>query len=153
MSNQFEPPLMPNYPATMDELFQVFAPYFHDQQPLDLFFEFYIIDVIGSLPVATDSAMNQLIETFPVFFASTGGNWRQGIVQELNLSDTIDIAILDLWFRNSATAKKDGWVYHPWHYAKSFLDNYMAENSLIDVWEGDALALAKARISAHRVVS
>jgi hypothetical protein len=153
MNTKYEPPLMPDYPATLDELLKVFAPYYHDQRPLDLFFEFFVIDVLGALPTSTDNAINQLVAKFPFFFASANGNWREGVVLDLNLSDTIKIAILDLWLINSSKAKESGWFYHPWHYAKDFLDNYTVDGSRVDVWEGNALELAKARIEAHRVDS
>jgi hypothetical protein len=68
----------------------------------------------------------------------------------LNLSETIDIAILDLWHRNRQQALDQGWDYHPWHYAQNFRTNYAAEGSRVDVWEGDALVQAKARIDAER---
>jgi hypothetical protein len=152
-NDTYIPPSMPKYPETLDELFQVLAPYHHEQRPLDLFFEFYIIDVLGYLPGATDTAIRQLIEKFPAFFSSTNGVWRLGIERELNLSETIDVAILDLWLRNSHLAKGNGWFYHPWHFAKNFLDNYFVDGSKIDVWAGNALELAKARIRSHRIGS
>ncbi len=150
MSNGYKPPDMPAFPETLDNLYSVLAPYHHDQRPLDLFFEFLIVDIIGLLPQSTNAAIRQLVAKHPAFFASTGGNWRRGIRADMYLSDTIDIAILDLWYRNSASAAASGWSYHPWHFAQNFLDNYLADNRLVDVWDGDSLQEAKARIQAAR---
>ncbi|MFP3449733.1 hypothetical protein, partial [Pseudomonas sp. SIMBA_067] len=68
----------------------------------------------------------------------------------LHLSETIDVAILDLWFINSAKASEAGGLYHPWSFAKDFLQQYLADGSQVDVWEGDAFKLAQARIAAAR---
>ncbi|MDJ0652933.1 MAG: hypothetical protein QNJ40_02185 [Xanthomonadales bacterium] len=78
------------------------------------------------------------------------GTWKQFVSDSLNLSDTIEVAIWDLWIRNSQNARKDGWSYHPWHFAQNFLDNYFAEGSEVDVWVGDALESAKSRIKEFR---
>jgi len=126
------------------------APYHEAQRPLDLFFEFFIVDVLGLLPKPTQDAIDELTAKHPIFFRQTNGEWRSGVRQALNLSETIDIAIQDLWYRHSQKALEDGWVYHPWHYAQNFIENYVAEGSRVDVWEGDALEQAKTRIHAAR---
>ena len=148
MGNGYKPPEMPPFPVTLGDLLGVLAPYHRDQRLLDLFFEFLVVDIIGVLPQATDTAIRQLVAKHPAFFAATGGDWRRGVRLDLNLSDSIDVAILDLWHRNSRKAADDGWSYHPWHFAQDFLANFFAEGSRVDVWEGDALQQAKARIQA-----
>lgn len=60
------------------------------------------------------------------------------------------MAIWDLWIRNSANARQNGWNYHPWHFAQDFLGNYFAEGSKVDIWERNSLALAKQRITKFR---
>ena len=73
------------------------------------------------------------------------------MIGDLHLSETIEIAIWDLWIRNSANAELHGWDYHPWHFAQDFARNYVADDSRVDIWEGDALEQAKARIARfHR---
>ena len=84
------------------------------------------------------------------FFEAHGGDWQQYVVKTSHLSDTIEVAIWDLWIRNSANARAKGWEYHPWHYAQNFADNFFAEGSRVDVWEGNALKEARKRIEAHR---
>jgi len=150
MAGAYEPPQMPPFPTSLDALYATIAPYYQARRPLDLFFEFFIVDVLGLLPEPTQKAIDELTAKHPSFFQGTNGDWRSGVRRALNLSETIDIAIQDLWYRNSQKAMEDGWVYHPWHYAQNFAENYVAEGSRVDVWEGDTLEQAKARIRAAR---
>ena len=110
----------------------------------------YIIDVIEQLPDETLTALAEFSRKHPTFFEAHGGDWRQYVIKESHLSDTIEIAIWDLWIRNSANAKDHGWEYHPWHYAQDFAHNFFAEGSRVDVWEGNALEEARKRIKVHR---
>lgn len=141
-------PSVPVFPGSYDGLYAAIAPYHRDRRPFDIFFEFFIVDVLGLLPKSTQDALNEFVAKHPSVFASTNGDWRRGVRKMLNLSETIDIAILDLWYVNEKKALDQGWTYHPWHYAQNFHENYVAEGSRIDVWEGDALAQAKIRIQA-----
>jgi hypothetical protein len=150
MATTYQPPTMPAFPRSLDELYRTIAPYHREQRPLDLFFEFFVVDVLGLLPEATQKALDQLTARHPTFFEATNGDWRAGVRKMLKLSETIDVAILDLWYRNRRTALEQGWDYHPWHYAKNFHQNYVAKGSRVDVWEGDALEQARARIDAER---
>jgi|SRR5215475_8523323 len=150
MATTYKPPKMPAFPASLEELYRTIAPYYREQRPLDLFFEFFIVDILDLLPHATQNAIDELTIKHPTFFIATNGDWRAGVRNMLNLSQTIDIAILDLWYRNRQTASDQGWYYHPWHYARNFRDNYLAKGSRVDIWEGDALEQAKARIETER---
>ena len=150
MSEPYVPPVMPPFPEDYDGVMMTLAPYYHEQRPLDYFFELYVVDLIEELPSATSLALDDFSAKHPSFFERHNGDWRRSVVEELHLSDTIEIAIWDLWIRNSANAIRDGWKYHPWHYARNFADNYFAENSQVDVWEGDALEKAKQRIETYR---
>ena len=113
------------------------------------FFEMYLVDVIDELSEDTLQALENFSAKHPTFFEVHGGDWRKHVVEEFRLSDTIEIAIWDLWITNSANAEPDGWKYHPWHYAQNFADNYFSEESGVDVWEGNALEEAKKRIDAY----
>jgi len=145
----YTPPQMPEYPIDLDSFYQVIKPYYDEERPLDLFFELLIIDVLGYLPEQTKSVIEEFSKEHPTFFESANGNWREYVIKTLELSNTIDIAILDLWYRNSNNAKNSGWEYHPWHYAMNFIDNYFADDSKVDVWEGNALEEAKLAIKEH----
>jgi hypothetical protein len=141
---------MPAYPATLDEFMGVMAPYYQSKRPADLLFEFFVVDVLAALPEATERSISSFAAKLPAFFESAGGDWRRWVRETFRLSGTIEIAILDLWLRNSARAREDGWKYHPWHYARNFVEKYSEEGSEVDVWSGDALEQAKARIAAYR---
>lgn len=146
----YQPPTMPNYPTTVDEFLTILKPFYDDEQPLDLFFELYIIDTIGSLPENTKKVILQFCEKHPSFFVDEQNDWKGSLVKQFDLSPTINIAILDLWYRNVAISKKGGWYYHPWHFAKNFKDNYFADGSKVDVWEGTSLVDAKELIDQNQ---
>jgi len=122
----------PNLPLSLDSLYATMAPYHQQKRWLDLFFEFLVLDVVGQLPAETQESIGALIAKHPVFFADTGGDWRTGTRKALHLSETIDVAILDLWFINSAKASEAGGLYHPWSFAKDFLQQYLADGSQVD---------------------
>ncbi len=137
---------MPDFPTNMESFGRVFAPYYHEHRPIDLIFEFLIVEIIDELPSETAEAISQFVIQFPELLGSSGTDWRLYVRQQLHLSGTFDIAVIDLWHRNLEQAKKDGWEYHPWHYAMNFADEYFKDGSMIDVWPGNALEEAKARI-------
>ncbi len=146
----FIPPQMPPFPVDYDGVMKALAPYYQRKCPLDFFFEMYVVSVIERLPQETISALADFSTKHPIAFSAHGGDWRQYVVTESHLSDTIEVAIWDLWIRNSANAKRDGWEYHPWHYAQNFAENYFADGSRVDVWEGSALEDAKKRIQEYK---
>ena len=150
MSEQYTPPEMPSFPTDYDGVIRALAPYYQEQRPLNFFFEMYIIDIIEELPDETLNALADFSRQHPTFFEAHDGDWRRYVAKESHLSDTIDVAIWDLWIRNSANAATNGWTYHPWHYAQNFSDNFFAEGSRVDVWEGNALEEARERIETHR---
>jgi hypothetical protein len=150
MPAPYKPPEMPSYPTSSDDVVSLLVPYYREKRPMDLFFEFLILDVLGELPAKAGHAIDKFAADHAPMFAKTNGDWRAGVRNVLNLSSTIDVAILDLWYRNRAKASQDGWSYHPWHYSRNFLDNYFADGSQVDQWHGDALEQAKRRIQEHR---
>ncbi|WP_207780944.1 hypothetical protein, partial [Cognatiluteimonas telluris] len=109
----------------------------------DLFFDHFVLDVIGHLPLSMSGRLDAALET-------TDGNWRQKTKELVNLSATIEIAILDLWYRNSAILAARGESYEPYHFAVNFVDNYFADDSQIDQWHGNSLEAAKERIRLAR---
>lgn len=149
-SGEFIPPEMPPYPVDYDSVLQTLAPYYRQERPLDFFFEMYVVYVLGELPPETVIALKDFSEKHPTFFADCGGDWLAYVVKHCKLSDTIEIAIWDLWIRNAATAKRVGWDFHPWHYAQDFAENYFIDDSRIDVWPGNALEGARKRIEEYK---
>jgi hypothetical protein len=145
----YVPPAMPAFPVDLPEVTAIFAPYMGEKRPLDFFFEMFVLDVLGELPQPTQRALDELVSVHGIFGAA-GGDWRRGLREGFQLSPTIEVAILDLWYRNSAGAAAAGWSLHPWHFAMMFLDNYFADGSHVDVWHGNALELARERIAQAR---
>ena len=145
----YVPPTMPAFPADLPEITAVFAPYMREARPLDFFFEMFVLDVLGELPQTTQRALAELVFSHGAFGA-IDGDWRRGVREGFHLSPTIEVAILDLWYRNRSGAAAAGWVLHPWHFAALFLDNYFADGSQVDVWQGNALELARERIARAR---
>ena len=70
--------------------------------------------------------------------------------ETLHLSNTIDIAILDLWYSNQDLAAQRGIEYSPMMFAQEFTDQYQKEGSKVDVWPPGALEKARARIQARK---
>ncbi|OYP34322.1 hypothetical protein [Rhodopirellula sp. MGV] len=150
MNDQYTASEMPPFPTDYDGVMKVLAPYYHEQRPLDFFFEMYIANVIEQLPNETLTALDDFSAKHPTYFENHDGDWRQFVRKELHLSETIEVAIWDLWIRNSAKAKDDGRQYHPWYYAQNFADNFFAEGSRVDAWDGKALEEARERVRLYR---
>jgi hypothetical protein len=74
MATTYKPPKMPAFPTSLEELYRTIAPYYRDQRPLDLFFEFFIVDVLGLLPSATQNAIDELTSKHPTLFCVN--QWR-----------------------------------------------------------------------------
>ena len=153
MSVPYEPPVMPPFPESIEELLPLYASYYEEGRPLDFLAEMLVVDITGELPEKTGYAIEELIANSEALKAAIGHDWRMGTRSQMRASETFDIAVLDLWYRNRASAAAAGWVYHPWHYAQNFLDNYFADGSRVDVWEGNALERARAVIAAAQAGS
>jgi hypothetical protein len=115
---------------------------------MSAFFEAYILDVIGELSDTRRNAVQAI--DLQRALTTTATEWRAVVRESLHLSDTIDIAILDLWYVNKRRLAQQGSACDPAEYAQRFADQYLAENSQIDVWPEGALEAAKKRIAQHR---
>lgn len=152
MAGTYTPPLMPQFPKNTDDVFSLMSPYYREGRLIDFFFEMLVVDIVGRLPTESCLALDEIDRQHPELFAVTSGGWKQWVRSSCKLSSTFDIAVLDLWYRNSENATRDGWQLHPWHYAQIFGANYFKDDSQIDVWHGDALDQAKARIAVYKSV-
>lgn len=121
----------------------------YGENPIYLFFEDYILDVMGELPPEKSEKYQEM--NLQSVFNAESSEWKEVIQETLNLSDTIEIAILDLWYRNREIGRKEGMEYEPRQFAIDFTDHYMKDDSKVDVWEDDALQLAKERIVRHEL--
>jgi hypothetical protein len=119
----------------------------YKDNPMNLLFESFIQDIIGSLPSDKVRALEQM--DLPRLFKTRAADWRGAIAEVLHLSDTIRIAILDLWYRNQEIGKQQSIEYDPVQFSMAFVDHFHEEGSRVDVWEGDALQAAKEGIAQH----
>ena len=116
----------------------------YKENPIYLFFESYIRSVIGQLPPERESAIAGM--NLQKVFRTDASEWRAVVREVLHLSETIDIAILDLWYRNREHFRDDSGAYDAIWFSQVFTDEYMKDASQVDVWSSGALEAAKARI-------
>lgn len=116
----------------------------YGENPVYLFFESYILDVIGYLPEERSESIQKL--NLQKTFKTQASEWREALKETLHLSETIDIAILDLWYRNRDKFRSENGEYDPLWFSQIFADEYMKEGSQVDVWPSGALIAAKDRI-------
>lgn len=115
--------------------------------PTYILFENYVLDTIGALTPEKLAHLQAL--DIQGRFGTKACAWREAVHEFLGLSQTIDIAIRDLWFQNVDKAAEEGWAFTPEEFAVNFVDEYYREGSKIDVWAGDALEVAQ-RFVAER---
>ena len=119
----------------------------YKQNPIYLLFESFVLDTIGYLPRERSIGIQSM--NLQKVFKTTAVEWHAVLRETLHMSETIDIAILDLWYRNQDIAGAKGITYSPEQFAVNFTDEYMKEGSQVDVWPPGALEAAKRRIAAH----
>ena len=113
---------------------------------INVFFKAFILDTLKELPAEKSSMIEEM--NLDKVFSTDFGNWKKTIKKVLNLSNTIEIAIKDLWLRNSEIAKNDGTELNADQFADLFIENYYVENSKVDIWESESdLNNAKKRIA------
>ena len=142
--NPEEEPVFPPFPTTSDEVWDVLGPYYDAGIPLDFFFEFFVMDVIGALPPVTVEAMDAFSAENPEAF---GPGWRENVRTMLALSESIDVAILDMWYRELQSRSLEDGEYHPWQFALDFSAAYLADDSAVDTWSHAEYQEAKARVA------
>ena len=120
------------------------------ENPICLIFEAYIQDVIGYLPEEKAQSMQSM--NLQKVFGSKASEWRSVVKETLHLSDTIDIAIQDLWYRNRDHFKSQDGAYDAIWFSQVFTDEYMKKDSQIDIWHEGALDAAMKRIKQAQLV-
>jgi len=116
------------------------------ENPVYLFFEDFVLDVIGKLPPEKQQRMEGM--DLKRIFKTEASEWHAALRETLALSATIDIAILDLWIRNRHLYPDDMKGYYA--FAQDFTDHFMADGSKVDVWPEGALEAARERISRFK---
>jgi len=115
----------------------------YEEQPAIIFFEYYVLHVIGYLPKEKQQKIASL--NLSQLFNVDADSWQNTIRKVLYLSDTLDIAIFDNWI--------DTWEQtnppNPATFALDFTDRYFAKNSVIDVWSDEQLQAAVERIQRY----
>lgn len=113
---------------------------------INVFFKAFILDTLKELPTEKSDLIGNM--NLDNVFSTDFNDWKKTIKKVLNLSDTIEIAIKDLWLRNSEISKSNGDELTAEQFADLFIENYYVENSKVDVWESESdLNNAKKRIS------
>ena len=121
----------------------------YKDSPINLFFEDLILDVLGQLPPG-DAEKLQAMDLQRVF-NTKASDWREVVREVLHLSDTIEVAIWDLWLRNRENLRREGLNLHPLAFSQDFVDHYFADDSKVDVWTPATLEAARKRIAGHRI--
>ena len=113
---------------------------------INVFFKVFILDTLKELPTEKSELIVNM--NLDKVFSTDFNDWKKTIKKVLNLSDTIEIAIKDLWLRNSEIAKNDGTELNADQFADLFIEKYYVENSRVDIWESESdLNNAKKRIA------
>ncbi|WP_194767413.1 hypothetical protein [Tamlana sp. I1] len=102
---------------------------------INVFFKAFILDTLKELPTEKSELIRNI--NLDNVFSTDFNDWKKTIKKVLNLSDTIEIAIKDLWLRNSEIAKNDGTELNADQFADLFIENYYVENSKVDIWESE----------------
>ena len=121
----------------------------YQETPVYLFFEKYILNVIGKLSQDKIEILQQI--NLQKTFNTKNSEWKEVIREVLKLSSTIDIAILTHWYINLEDCQAQGIEIDPEIFSKEFVDAYFAENSVIDVWTENTLQTAKELIYENQM--
>jgi hypothetical protein len=109
------------------------------------FVEQLVVDTVQGLPEEHQQFIAQTIQT-------DLNGWRRKVKEISTLSDTFEVAVLDLWYRNSKIAADRGDSLDAHDFAQLFVDNYFVDDSQIDVWGSGALEAARARVAAAQAL-
>ena len=109
-----------------------------------IIFENFVLSTIGKLPKDKEDALNAM--NLAGVFKLPAMEWKLAVKQTLHLSDTIEIAILDLWYEHQEIASRQAIDYQPAQFALDFTENFFRADSRIDRWTADTLRRAKERI-------
>ena len=112
--------------------------------PIYLIFECYIEDTIGHLPEVKSKTLKEM--NLQKVFKTKSTDWKAVIRETLRLSDTIDIAIQDLWYQNREDFMDNKGQFDTYLFSQVFTDQFMEDGSMLDVWPPGELDAAKERI-------
>ncbi len=122
----------------------------YQKTPVYLFFEKYILDIIGELSEDKEAILQQI--NLQATFNTKQSAWKDVIREVLHLSSTIDIAILYQWYKTLEEHQAQGTNADSDIFCKKFVDAYFEESSAIDVWTEETLSTAKTLILENQEV-
>ena len=116
------------------------------ENPIYLFLELYIVGVLGRLPEEESAWVDSL--NLREVFETESIEWREVVEEVLDLSDTIEVAIWHRWIGNEGKYYDtyDGCVA----FAQDFTDDYMDDDSTVDVWTDASYAAAESEVRAFK---
>jgi hypothetical protein len=120
----------------------------YERSPVNILFENFVLSTIDKLPQDKVDKLNSM--NLAKVFNTEPKDWKLIVKQALQLSDTIEIAILDLWYKNQELASQQGIEYHPNQFALDFTDRFLNADSRIDSWDVNTLNQAKERIKRNQ---
>lgn len=118
--------------------------------PVFLLFEKYILSTLGQLSEDEERELEAL--DLGVRLSGEDAPWKSVVREMLELSDTIDIAIADEWYRAQDISEGSGIPTHPLDFAQDFVDTFYEEGSTLDKWEEGELEAAQTRIHIRKSI-
>ena len=120
----------------------------YKEKPVLLLFEIFVLDVIGRLSPEKRQGIQEL--NVQKIFNTKSEHWKSALKEVLQLSTTIETAILKYWYtkldENGGTDEN----IDPEAFSKEFADRYFEEGSQVDVWPEGELEKAKERIAEYK---
>jgi hypothetical protein len=120
----------------------------YEETPINILFGNFILSTINRLPKEKNEQLNAM--NLAKVFHTEPKDWRLVLKQVLHLSDTIEIAILDLWYENQEKALQRNVEYMPNQFVADFINSFLSTNSQIDAWDSNSLNRAKERIKRNQ---
>ena len=121
----------------------------YQDKPVLLFFEKFVLDTIGELESKQRKILDEL--DLKKVFGTQSSHWRDVIIEVLHLSNTIQIAVLDEWFKYIDSKELQNQGADAMTFTREFADNYFNDNSDIDIWpDEESLEAARARIKQRQ---
>ena len=117
----------------------------YDENPFYLIFENYVLGAIGHLPPETGDRIQQM--DLQKTFSTQAQQWQEVVREALEVSDTIDIEIMDEWIggRNRYLDEGPGYVAFAQDFATGFFSGTKTKT-----WTNESLEAAKERIKQFR---
>ena len=118
--------------------------------PVYLFFEKYILNVIGCLAADKQDILKNI--NLQEIFNTRSTNWQDVVCEVLHLSSTIDIAIMYQWHLYLEKMQDTAEEVDAVKFSKQFVDDYFSEDSDIDIWTDESLMQAKKYIQENQLL-